>query len=162
MLLKIIFDTAAFLAGLEKYFYMVYTVPSVIDEVKDSHSREILDLGIAAQRIIIMKPSLQSISVVKGVLNKLNERTLSHTDIEVASLAVDLGSDSVVYTDDLSLQNVLKHLGIRYESVKLRGKLNVKIEKYIYECQNCHTTYSHYVPYCTKCGGRVTKKILKR
>ncbi len=161
MLLKIIFDTAAFLAGLEKYFDKVYTVQSVIDEVKDQRSKEIFELSLAAQKIIVLQPSSKSLNEVLSLVKKLSEYTLSKTDIEVVALALDFKQESIVYTDDLSLQNVLKHLGISYESVKLKGKLKVPITQFVYECINCHTRYFTYVPYCSKCGGRVIKKVFK-
>ncbi|NON62314.1 DNA-binding protein, partial [Acidianus sp. RZ1] len=132
---KIIFDTAPFVAGLENSFPKIYTTQDVIQEVKDSVSRHLLSLALDSGKIIILKPSRNSLETVKRKIKEVNDFSLSETDISVAAIALD-SKPCVVFTDDLSLQNLLIILGINFTSVKLNKKAVVS-KKFIYECKYC-------------------------
>ncbi|MFP3065318.1 MAG: DNA-binding protein, partial [Sulfolobus sp.] len=97
---QIVFDTGAFLAGLQNSYEKVYTTQEVIDEVKDFKSIELLSFGLESNKIIILQPSSQSLNIVKKEAQMIREFGLSKTDISVASLALDL-KPSIVLTDDL-------------------------------------------------------------
>ena len=136
---QIVFDTGAFLAGLQNSYEKVYTTQEVIDEVKDFKSIELLSFGLESNKIIILQPSSQSLNIVKKEAQMIREFGLSKTDISVASLALDL-KPSIVLTDDLPLQNLLLHLGIKYIPVKLSIKIS-KRKSFIYKCEGCGREY---------------------
>lgn len=148
--MHIVFDTSAFLAGLQLSLNRVYTTQEVIDEIKDNSSRFNLEISISTGKVIVMKPSPNSNKIVNKTLEKLNERRLSRTDISVIALALDL-RPSIVFTDDLSVQNVLKYLGIQYSSVKLNKKVD-KSFKFVYECIDCKRKFDKYYSNCPYCG----------
>ncbi|MDT7875853.1 MAG: DNA-binding protein [Sulfolobaceae archaeon] len=154
---QIVFDTGAFLAGLQNSYEKVYTTQEVIDEVKDFKSIELLSFGLESNKIIILQPSSQSLNIVKKEAQMIREFGLSKTDISVASLALDL-KPSIVLTDDLPLQNLLLHLGIKYIPVKLSIKIS-KRKSFIYKCEGCGREYDKLYPSCPYCGHKLKKKI---
>ncbi|MEJ2777018.1 DNA-binding protein [Sulfolobaceae archaeon RB850M] len=154
---QIVFDTGAFLAGLQNSYEKVYTTQEVIDEVKDFKSIELLSFGLESNKIIILQPSSQSLNIVKKEAQMIREFGLSKTDISVASLALDL-KPSIVLTDDLPLQNLLLHLGIKYIPVKLSIKIS-KRKSFIYKCEGCGREYGKLYPSCPYCGHKLKKKI---
>jgi len=156
---NIVFDTSAFLAGLEKYYSKVYTTKLVISEVKDKESKELLDLAINAQKVYVIEPSEESYKKVNEVKEKIVALKLSLTDISVAALAYEL-RPSIVFTDDLMLQNLLLNLGIEYRSVKLRISIKNK-KKYVYKCKGCGRVFSKPYPYCPYCGSEIIQKVEK-
>lgn len=154
-MVQIVFDTAGFLAGLENSFEKVYTTVDVIKEVKDYNSHKMLDFAISSGKIIIMNPSLNGINKVKKILTEINENTLSKTDISIIALALDL-SPSIVFTDDLSVQNILLKLNIKFTSVKINRSAN-QIYKFKYKCSNCNKMFSKYIVECPYCGSKIIK-----
>ncbi|QGA53387.1 DNA-binding protein [Sulfolobus sp. E5-1-F] len=154
--MHIIFDTSAFLAGLQLSLDKIYTTQEVINEVKDRYSRFNLEIAISSGKVIIMKPSPKSLEKVIKVLNITRERKLSNTDISIIALALDL-QPSVVLTDDLSVQNTLKHLGIQFSSVKINKKVE-KSFKFKYICIDCKREFNIDHRECPYCGGKVVKR----
>ncbi|WP_338603930.1 NOB1 family endonuclease [Sulfolobus tengchongensis] len=154
--MHIIFDTSAFLAGLQLSLDKVYTTQEVINEIKDSYSRFNLEISISSGKVIVMKPSLKNSDKVFKVLNEIRERKLSKTDISIIALALDL-QPSIVFTDDLSVQNVLKYLGIQFSSVKISKKVE-KSFKFKYMCLNCKREFETVYEGCPYCGGEIIKR----
>lgn len=155
---NIVFDTGAFLAGLQNYYYRVYTTPLVLDEVKDYRSRELLAIAINAGKVIIKEPSKWSYEKVNQIVRKISAFNLSKTDISLASLAYEL-KPCIVFTDDLTLQNLLLNLDIRYKSIKLNININHKKE-YKYICTGCNREFKKYYNVCPYCGNQI--KILSK
>ncbi|ARM75031.1 NOB1 family endonuclease [Acidianus manzaensis] len=156
-MVQIVFDTAGFLAGLENSFNKVYTTIEVISEVKDYDSSKMLDYAMSSGKVVVLAPSINSLKKVRVILKDINEKTLSKADISVIGLAIDL-SPSIVFTDDLSVQNVLYKLNIEFKSVKL-GYHITKTRKFKYKCINCNKTFSNYISECPYCGGKIIKNL---
>ncbi|ACP34188.1 Nucleotide binding protein PINc [Sulfolobus islandicus L.S.2.15] len=154
--MHIIFDTSAFLAGLQLSLDRIYTTQEVINEIKDKYSRFNLEIAISSGKVIIMKPSTRSVEKVTKVLNLTKERKLSNTDISVIALALDL-QPSIVFTDDLSVQNILKHVGIQFSSIKINKKVE-KSFKFKYVCIDCKREFDIDYRECPYCGGKVVKR----
>ena len=152
----IVFDTSAFLAGLEMYYDRVYTTNLVISEVKDAKSKELLELAISAQKIYIVEPSEESYKKVNEIKDRISASKLSLTDISVAALAYEL-RPSVVFTDDLMLQNLLLNLGIEYKSVKLKVSIKNR-KKYVYRCVGCGRVFNKPYSYCPYCGNKIIQE----
>ncbi len=151
-------DTAAFLAGLEGLFERVYTTPLVLEEVKDSYSKARLELALSGGKVVVLSPSRKAMNEARNEAESLGEKGLSEADLSVAALALELG-DSIVFTDDLALQNLLASLGISYSSVKLKVKLN-HVKKVVYVCPSCNREYSSPGT-CEVCGSVLRRKVVK-
>ena len=157
--MKVVFDTAGFLAGLQNLFDKVYTTPLVIEEVKDFRSQTLLKMSIEAGKVIEVNPSTESINYVRKILDQIGEKSLSNTDISIIALAYEL-KPSIVFTDDLAVQNVLLHLGIGFNSVKLGIKMKIR-KTIIYKCSACGRTFTKKYNKCPYCGNEITEIKLK-
>lgn len=73
---------------------------------------------------------------------------LSPVDMTVLALAVDVGG--TVLTDDYSIQNTARIMGIPYRAV---GQTGIKkVEKWNYQCIGCKKWYKEKMPDCPICG----------
>ncbi len=160
--IAIVLDTTALLTRypLQQYVYPLYTTPSVVEEARDSVSREGVELAIAIGRINVVKPSDKYRSIVLDKIHEIGEHTsLSNTDVDVAALALQLGSEYrvIVITDDYSLQNTLYHLGVSFKPLKTTGIKSVR--KYRVYCRVCGYVSTVYgEKNCPLCGSRLVKK----
>ncbi len=83
---------------------------------------------------------------------------LSSTDIEILALALHL--DATVVTDDYSIQNLAKALGVEFRGLALT---EIKKEyKWSYRCVKCRRWYKEPVEDCRICGGEVKTIRLTR
>lgn len=157
----LVLDTTAFIAkyALQVYSSDIYTVPSVLQEVKDKESRESLELSMSINRIVVRNPSQESIEYIKNITRKIGEHvSLSRTDIEVIALAYELlrKYKVIVITDDYTIQNVLLHLGIPYKPLRTQG---IKVaRKYKVYCPKCYYVSTSYEEYCPICNTKLCKR----
>ncbi|WP_054846581.1 NOB1 family endonuclease [Sulfuracidifex tepidarius] len=147
------------MAGLENAFPKVYTTEEVIQEVKDSFSRQNLNMALSSGKISVFKPKQSSMQEAMEYVRQVRDSTLSKADISVLALALEL-RPCLVLTDDFSLQNVLRLMGIEYKSVKVKGSVN-DVKEFQYICEGCGKIYKHKVPECEICGSTVVKRSKK-
>ncbi len=119
-------DTGAFITG--KVLALpppIYTTPSVIDEVKDERSREILETAVSSGKVSVEEPDeayieeARSSAKVGGVLGRL-----SRADLEVLALALKLSGEGCrvyVVTDDYALQRAASKAGLEVVRLRYRG-----------------------------------------
>ena len=98
---------------------------------------------------------------VREVARKIGElANLSKTDLAVAALALDFknrGLEPVIYTDDYSLQNLAKSLGITFHPIRTRGIARKR--KYMVYCPACgYVASSENEKICPRCGHRLSRK----
>jgi len=101
---------------------------------------------------------------VKQQAKKVGDyRYLSEADIQVLALALQLktsGKDSIIVTDDYSMQNVANRLKIGFASLATFG---IKFQfKWILYCPACHKKYPpDYKPKtCKICGTELKRKLI--
>lgn len=159
-----VLDAIGFFAALQSALTgKVYTVPGVIDEVKDARSKEMLAFSLSANKVIVVKPNNKYKSRVIDIAKKLGElNRLSETDIELLTLInqlLDMNCEEIyLVTDDRSVQNVALALGAKV--VGVRYKALRKPRKYIYVCPVCG--YSNDGPgICPRCGLELMRKRIK-
>jgi UPF0271 protein len=119
----IVLDTVAFFSG---YSLMLqekgYTVPQVLEEVKDSESVRRLSSAIESGKIVSINPpecDLKQYISDKKILEKL-----SLTDAKLLCLMLYLrkeGKEPVIVTDDYALQSAALKLGFDYIPVRYKG-----------------------------------------
>lgn len=161
----VVLDTGAMIA---KYYNLLpkskidmYTTESAVNEVLDYESRkslvDIVDLGY----LKVTTPGQRSIEVVlEKALEIGSIHKLSHTDIEIAALALELSYNYprvVVITDDYELQNLLLYMGIGFRALRTRGISELRV--FSAYCPVCR-----YVPgkpgeeKCPLCGSMITRR----
>jgi len=89
----LIVDTAGFLSGYIATIYgtKIYTVKEVLEEVKDSWNREILELILNSGKIDVREPSGYSIERARAIASEENLlEALSETDQKLLALAIEL------------------------------------------------------------------------
>ncbi len=138
---RIVLDTTAFLAALPLMLYdaILYTTPSVVEEVRDAESRSRLETALVLERVRVVAPRWRYKRLVLREATRLGLHTsLSNTDLDVAALALQLRSEEggvSVVTDDYALQNLLGHLHIEWRPLRTRGIS--RVEEYIVICPVC-------------------------
>lgn len=88
-------------------------------------------------------------SEVKGAAERTGDiGRLSPVDITVIALAKDTGG--TVLSDDYSIQNVCRAMGIPYRPVGMDGI--TRKEKWNYRCTGCGKWFKESMPECPICG----------
>ncbi|MFP3144093.1 MAG: hypothetical protein RXQ93_03625 [Caldisphaera sp.] len=127
----IILDTGAIFSGfvlsnLDKSI----TVPSVIQEVKDDSSKNILNIVVNADKLTIINPDKEFLSKIIEEAKKWKlSNKLSKTDLDVLALSLQLKEkckEVYLATDDYSIQKLAIKLGIRIIKIKYRGIRELK------------------------------------
>lgn len=157
-------DTSAILSGkpINLNNSSMVTTPLVSDELKpggkDYRKFQFLqEIGLTIQ-----SASIESIKKIKKTAEKTGDiERLSSADIEIIALAWDIkikGKDeSVILTDDYSIQNVANNLKIKFQSVSQRGI--TKRFKWLYHCPGCGKRYNESIKICNICGTKIKISI---
>lgn len=155
-----ILDATSFYAGVpfssqEKGF----TTPLVFDEIKHikkSHDavQALIDLG----RLDIIEPEKKFTKIVLDKAESTGDLpSLSKEDISVLALCMQMGGDLV--TDDYTVSNVAKHLGLNVIPIMTKGISRVLQSAYF--CPACKKKLKNTSP-CPVCGSKPVKKSSKR
>ena len=89
----------------------IFTVPSVIDELKDIRAKGNFEKW-CARGLRVQSPTEESRKRVISAARATKDVTvISGTDRDLLALALDLGAD--LYTDDFAIQNVALVLGVK-------------------------------------------------
>lgn len=142
-----------------------FVTASVVKEIKDLKSKISLESAIEKGSIKIIEPDPSDLDEVGKVIKESGDiLRLSRVDVNLVALGYKLRRQSLnptVVTDDYSMQNVLKIMGIPYRSVLTKG-IN-EIYGWIRVCKGCKTKYppEYESEECEICGTRIIKKRIK-
>ena len=131
----------------------LFTVPRVVEEVRSREGRYRLS---ALPTLSILSPSRASLAAVEKAVSDTGD-SLSRADKEVVALALDLGGE--VVSDDYSIQNVCRHLGIPFRPL-FTGGIKKKF-RWGYRCTSCGRIYFHDPGRCPRCGGALKRVRLR-
>lgn len=140
----------------------LYTTDKVLGEIKYSSTEVIINTII--EKITVIAPARHLTKQAKQIAGAIGTLSvLSDTDISIIALALDfIKKDSaltVVWTDDLKLQNVCARLGIPFFSMRKRIKYLIIRKKL---CLDCKTQYLYHFISCPNCGSTRFKAIIRR
>ena len=122
--------------------------PGVVHELAKEGMGERLEL-LLATRIRVSSPSLRSLGRIKQAAEKTGDsRRLSETDIEILALADELGYE--LLTDDYSIQNLARTIGISARGLDQRGISEVF--EWDAKCRGCGKVLPANVKECPVCG----------
>lgn len=120
--------------------------PGVVDELRRYDDKRLDRWG---DLLRTSECTSDSVSKVRDVAKKSGDLgRLSDVDISVIALALDL--NGIILTDDYSIQNVSKIMGIQYKAVGTDGIR--KVEKWNYRCNGCGKWYKEELKECPICG----------
>jgi UPF0271 protein len=159
-----VLDTSAIIGKYVSRDYPNFITSQVFNEVKDFKSRIFLETALNDGILTIMEPDSKSIGVVESAMSTSGDvLRLSEVDKGIAGLAVSLQNkyDPIVFTDDYSLQNVLKILKIGSKSILTKG-IN-DIYSWFLVCKGCKKEYppDHKEKDCGICGSVLIKRRKK-
>jgi len=162
-------DTSAFIAGFDPLTItnVVYTVPAVGQElVSNSLVYTRFKTAVDSGKLQMRAPSTFFLDKVKESSKAVGDVLfLSQVDTQVLALALELksaGENSLIVTDDYSIQNVANQLGLEFAPLMTFG-IRYRLNWTIY-CPACHREYpaDYKGKTCQACGTELKRKPLRR
>jgi endoribonuclease Nob1 len=159
----IVLDTSAFLAGYDPFASAdeQITVPKVEEEIlRNSMIKMRFQTAVESGKVKIQAPMHDA--GAKAQANKVGDSfKLSETDMQLLSLALELkeqGYTPQIVTDDYSIQNVAKQLGVEFSALATFG-IKRQLE-WIRYCPACYKQYPSdtKVKECQVCGTELKRK----
>ncbi len=142
-----VLDASALLTG-RPFPGDLATVPGVLREVRRDGMTPALEAFLETQ-VRILSPTREALRIVGDASETSGDsHRLSPTDVELIALAMDLKAS--VVTDDYSIQNVARALGIPYETIMENGISD--IWRWTYRCTGCGRTWPEWHEECPTCG----------
>ena len=115
-----------------------------------SRGKQSRDLDLLSEiSIKIVEPSSNNVERVREAAEKTGDiGRVSSTDMDILALALDI--KGIILTDDYSVQNLAKHLGIDYRSGVEKG---IKKEyEWHWRCRGCGRYFDEEKVDCPICG----------
>lgn len=165
----VLLDTSAFIMGYEVSDVDAehYTVPAVQLELRKGGFPWLrLDTALRTNRLKMLRPENQYVEEVEKVALELGEMgVLSYADTELLALGLQLGDEgknTIVVSDDYSVQNVADRLGLRYRGLATPG-IKRRFEWAVY-CPGCRRSFRRSQPggLCPVCGTTLKRKPVKK
>ena len=148
--MKVVLDTSAIIYLSDfRIFDEMFTVQEVLSEVKD----RISSMKLSALNLKVEEPNEKFLREIEKVAEETGDaEKLSNTDLKVLALARE--KSCAIISDDRSIQNVAKRLGIKFISI-----FNKRISKFIIwgkYCKNCKRFCEEKI--CSICGSKTERK----
>jgi len=165
----IVLDTSAFVAGFDPFSISEeqYTVPRVREEILGGSMPWVrFKTAVESGKLKVKTPDKIFLDKVKTSATIVGDKFfLSEVDLQVLALALELksrGYDTLIATDDYSIQNVANQMGIQFAPLAtfgIRFRLN-----WIRYCPACHRKYpgDYRSRKCGVCGTELKRKPLRK
>lgn len=160
-----VLDASAFINGFKLNSNNNYTVSEVTAEIKDFQSRLMFDMAIDEGLLVILDAPSKCIRCVNNIISESGDiLRLSLPDKKLISLAYMFskeGKNVKVITDDYTIQNALKIMGIPYSGIITEGIKEIYNWKKV--CEGCKKEFDEDYPFddCEICGSKIFKKRIK-
>ncbi len=157
-----ILDASGLINGFYSKDSLNIMTSETINEIKDINTEMLLNNCINEGIIRIEDVNYQDDKEINEVLLSSGDlMRLSSTDKGIVALALKHqkeGDEVITVTDDYSMQNALKLLGLKYKSVRTRGITNTIQWKKI--CKGCRKEYPSdtKLEECDICGSPIIRK----
>ena len=152
-----ILDASGFYAGIpfassEKFL----TTSLVFEEIKHiKKNQDALGILLETKRLEIIEPEKKYVDLIKKQAKITGDfQKLSEEDISFLALGLQLKNELV--TDDFSVSNVAKNLGLKVIPVMTTGIKN--IGNWTYYCPGCHKKFTG-ISDCPICGNKLRRKL---
>jgi UPF0271 protein len=164
----LVLDTSAFLAGFDPFSVSAeqVTVLNVEEEIRTNSLTWVrFKAATESGKVLVKKPSEETRRQVDVCAVQVGDSFfLSEADKQVLALALELKiavCNPSIVTDDYSIQNVAKRLGIEFTSLATLGIRRVL--EWIRYCPACHQEYAanRVSIECDVCGTELKRKPRK-
>ncbi|MFQ6127952.1 MAG: NOB1 family endonuclease [Thermoplasmata archaeon] len=146
--MKAVLDSSALLVGKYPEMDEMMTTPEVVKELKRKGMSAELQSFIDV-RVRIASPSEKAVKkVMEASAESGDSERLSETDMGLLALALD--ENAILLTDDYSIQNLARLLGLGYSGVMF-PEITRKVS-WRYRCEGCGRRYENYSKTCPICG----------
>jgi UPF0271 protein len=130
-----------------------FTTPSVCDELVDIRSKGNFEKWCALGLQVVSPEPEDLRRVADAAATSRDKSVISATDADLLALA--LGLDAVLYTDDFAIQNVALVLGVKTSPIQQRKARRVHWK---YRCSGCGRYFDHDGE-CAICGAAIKRKL---
>ncbi len=160
-----VLDASAFINGFKITENNNFTVPEITAELKDFESRLTFDMAIDEGKLNVQDVPSQYVNSVNEIISESGDiLRLSIPDKKLISLAymlVEKGFNVKVISDDYTIQNTLKIMGIPFSGIITDGIKEIYNWKKV--CQGCKKEFDEDYPFddCEICGSKIFKKRIK-
>ena len=154
-----ILDASAFYAGVPfSSSNDCYTTSLVYDEIKHiKKNHEVLETLLETNRLKIRDPDEESTkAAIRASKNTGDYQQLSKQDLSIIALCI--GHNGQIITDDFAISNVVKNLGLKILPIMTSGIRDVG--KWVHYCTGCRSQHESGTE-CPKCGTPLKRKLLK-
>lgn len=164
----VVLDTSAFLAGFDPFSLCEeqVTVPKVEKEIKRNLMiKTRFETAIESGRLKIREPSEEVVAKAKSYASNIGDSfKLSEVDMQLLALALELkntGYCPQLVTDDYSMQNVARQMGIEFVALATFGIK--RLLEWMRYCPACHREYPADSSFkeCQVCGTELKRKPRK-
>ena len=158
-------DASAFINGFQLESENNFTVPEITAEIKDFESKLTMDLAIEDGKLHIRDVPARYVDCIDDLIAESGDvLRLSVPDKKLIALAYMLfkqDENVMVISDDYTIQNTLKIIGINYSGVLTEGIKEIYNWKKV--CEGCKKEYDQDYPFddCEICGSKIFKKRIK-
>jgi len=154
---RYVLDTSALMSG-KPFEGELFTTPEVLSELRRFGVTPQLEVFIE-NKVRVVTPNEHSVIMVRRKAGETGDANrLSPTDIGILALAAELGAS--LATDDYSIENTAKAMGIRYEAVMLPA---IKEEvHWRYRCTGCLKFWPEWHDACPVCGAKLKTSRSKK
>ncbi len=165
----IVLDTCAFIAGFDPFSVEEeqYSVPTVKNELfSNSLPWMRFNTAVESGKLKVRTPNASFLHKVKEASKTVGDVLfLSDVDIQVLALALELkstGYDSLIVTDDYSIQNVANQIGVKFAPLMTFG-IRFRLHWILY-CPACYRKYpsDYKLKSCEVCGTQLKRKPLRK
>ncbi|MBR0058974.1 MAG: ribonuclease VapC [Methanobrevibacter sp.] len=160
-----ILDASAFINGFKPTSKNNFTVPEITAEIKDFESRLVYDSAVDDGILTVQDVTQEYVDRTDEIISKSGDvLRLSIPDKKIIALALmlkDEGKSVKVISDDYTIQNALKIMGIAYGGIIMEGIKEIYNWKKV--CQGCKKEFGEDYPFddCEVCGSKIYKKRIK-
>ncbi|OYT54740.1 MAG: hypothetical protein B6U72_01340 [Candidatus Altiarchaeales archaeon ex4484_2] len=157
---KMLLDTSVIYRSDLNFSDGSYVVTNnVLQEVRDETVKSVLNSAINKGEMVVEEPGNDYIKKVREVAGETGDiQRLSDVDIELIALALE--KKYLLLSDDYSIQNMCRHLGIKYGR-GMRDGINERLEWFML-CEGCgrRIPYDAAMKECSVCGSELRKKAV--
>lgn len=147
----IIVDASAIINTKGKFKHVVYTTKEVYEELKDFISRSIAEASVLQRQMVVVEAKEELKDSVRKKAKELGLK-LSDADVSILALALEMKNATVI-SDDFSLQNLARVLGIKVKGATREIK---KVYRFVFMCPFCKFTGKRPGE-CPNCGTKLKK-----
>jgi UPF0271 protein len=160
-----VLDASAFINGFKIISNNNFTVPEITEEIKDFESKLMFDMALEEGQLVVQDVPSKYVSCVNDIISESGDiLRLSLPDKKLISLAYmlrDEGRNVKVISDDYTIQNTLKIMGIPFSGILTDG-IN-EVYNWQKVCEGCKKEYPEDYPFedCEICGSKIFKKRIR-